>query len=155
MLSSLLTLEESLSASLNLTAFRIIRVARLLRMIKASKTIQGLLKTLYLAANNIMNVGLLFLLILFTFTVAGMDLFGEITQGEEGFINQDANFQTFYIAMLVLLRASTGESWPGLMHDCGDSILVYLFWVLYILIAFFIFLNVFIAVIYEEFMNVQ
>ena len=57
--------------------------------------------------------------------------------------------------MLVLLRASTGESWPGLMHDCGDSILVYAFWVTYILIAFFIFLNVFIAVIYEEFMNVQ
>lgn len=87
-------------------------------MIKSSKTIQALLKTLYLALNNIANVGLLFLLILFTFTVAGMDLFGELESGEDGFINKDANFRTFYVGIMVLGRAATGESWNGIMHDC-------------------------------------
>ena len=34
--------------------------------------------TLYLAMNNIANVALLFMLIIFTFAVAGMTLFGDI-----------------------------------------------------------------------------
>lgn len=67
--------------NINLTAFRIIRVARLLRMIKASKQLQDLLRTLYLALNNIANVGILFMLIIFVFAVAGMDLFGRIEAG--------------------------------------------------------------------------
>ena len=66
------------SESFNLTALRIIRVARLLRMIKSSKDLQGLLKTLYLALNNIINVATLFMLIIFTYAVAGMTLFGDI-----------------------------------------------------------------------------
>ena len=71
----------------NLTALRIIRVARLLRMIKSSKELQQLLKTLYLAMNNIANVALLFMLIIFTFAVAGMTLFGDILEGHYGMIN--------------------------------------------------------------------
>lgn len=66
------------TGSYNLTALRIIRVARLLRMIKTSKELQRLLMTLYLAMNNIANVALLFMLIIFTFSVAGMVLFGDI-----------------------------------------------------------------------------
>jgi len=58
--------------SFNLTALRIIRVARLLRMIKSSKELQALLKTLYLAMNNILIVATLFMLIIFTYAVAGM-----------------------------------------------------------------------------------
>ena len=68
--------ESPFLGDVNLTAFRIIRVARLLRMIKASKHLQELLRTLYLALNNIANVGVLFLLLIFVFSVAGMDLFG-------------------------------------------------------------------------------
>ena len=82
---SLISLGES--DSFNLTALRIIRVARLLRMIKSSKELQSLLMTLYLAINNIANVALLFMLIIFTFAVAGMTLFGDIIEGQYGMIN--------------------------------------------------------------------
>jgi len=142
--------------SLNLTALRIIRVARLLRMIKSSKQLQGLLKTLYLAMNNIMNVALLFMLIIFTYAVAGMYLFGDIEEGTV--INAlNINFFTFYNSVLVLFRASTGESWNQIMHDCilAKGAIAYFFWVSFELAAFFIFVNVFIAVIYEEFKNVN
>lgn len=37
--------------------------------------------------NNIANVALLFLLIIFTFAVAGMTLFGGIIEGHYGMIN--------------------------------------------------------------------
>jgi hypothetical protein len=99
----------------NITAFRIVRVARLLRILNASRELQMLLKTLYMAMNNILNVCLLFGLIIFTFTVAGMDLFGDVKYGQ--FINHDANFRTFYTGMMLLVRSSTGESWNGVMHD--------------------------------------
>ena len=71
----------------NLTALRIIRVARLVKMIKSSKELQSLLMTLYLAMNNIANVALLFMLIIFTFAVAGMTLFGDIEEGHYGTLN--------------------------------------------------------------------
>ena len=82
---SLISLGEN--DEFNLTALRIIRVARLLRMIKSSKELQSLLMTLYLAINNIANVALLFMLIIFTFSVAGMTLFGDILEGHYGMIN--------------------------------------------------------------------
>ena len=97
---------------LQLTALRIIRVARLLRMIKSSKELQSLLQTLYLAMNNIANVALLFMLIIFTFAVAGMTLFGDIQQGHYGTLNlEHVNFHDFYNSVSVLIRSSTGESW--------------------------------------------
>ena len=78
MVLSLVSIDDSISALFNMTVFRIIRVARLLRMVKASKSLQALLKTLYLALSNILNVGLLFALIIFTFAIAAMNLFGDI-----------------------------------------------------------------------------
>jgi len=55
--------------------------------------------------------------------------------------------------MMVLIRASTGESWNGIMHDCYNSqgVIAYCFWYMFNLIAFLIFMNVFIAVIGESF----
>ena len=67
--------------SFKVTVLRIIRVARLLRMVKASKGLRHLLKALWLSLRNIINVGMILFLIFFTFSVAGMDLFGEINEG--------------------------------------------------------------------------
>jgi hypothetical protein len=47
-------------------------------MVKASKGLRSLLKTLWLSLPNIVNVGALLFLVFFTFSVAGMDLFGAI-----------------------------------------------------------------------------
>lgn len=59
--------------------------------------------------------------------------------------------------MLTLWRASTGESWNGIMHECYNDygITAVGFWLLFQLIAFFIFMNVFIAVIGESFNDNQ
>jgi hypothetical protein len=58
--------------------------------------------------------------------------------------------------MITLFRSSTGEDWNGIMHDCAADvgIISYIFWVLYIIIGQMIFINVFIAVIYDEFKSV-
>ena len=58
--------------------------------------------------------------------------------------------------MMMLGRASTGESWNGLMHDClqHTGFFASIYWVVYVMITFFIFVNVFIAVIYENFADI-
>jgi hypothetical protein len=149
---SLIALDEQALSNLgfNVTALRIIRVSRLLRMVKTSEGLRTLLKTLYMSIGNILNTAALLALIIFTFTVAGMSLFGEVPDGE--FINENVNFRSFYIAVMTLWRASTGESWNGIMHDCNKKqSLAFFFWVVYQLATFFVFMNVFIAVIGDSF----
>ena len=77
---SLIAIDETLVKELNfnVTALRIIRVSRLLRMVKTSEGLRSLLKTLYMSLGNILTTASLLTLILFTFTVAGMSLFGDI-----------------------------------------------------------------------------
>jgi len=156
-LMSLVALDEQLLADLNfnVTALRIIRVSRLLRMVKTSEGLRTLLKTLFMSLGNIINTSMLLVLILFTFSVAGMSLFGRVKDNE--FLNKNVNFRSFYLSMLTLWRASTGESWNGIMHECyvEYGITAVGFWLLFQLIAFFIFMNVFIAVIGESFNDNQ
>jgi len=154
---SLIAFDEHIISQLNInvSALRIIRVSRLLRMVKTSEGLRSLLKTLYMSLGNILTTSALLLLILFTFTVAGMSLFGTITYGEH--INENANFTSFYLSMLTLWRACTGESWNGIMHECfkEQGRIAIVFWLIYQLFTFFIFMNVFIAVIYENFNDIQ
>lgn len=115
-----------------------------------------MLKTLYLAYNNIQNTLMIFLLFIFVFAVAGMDLFGDHTEvGTQ--VGKHVNFSTFYLAFATLVRCSTGENWNQIMHDYYDvsKMASVTFFVLYQMLTFFIFMNVFVAVIYEEFINVK
>lgn len=128
---SLIAINEDLITSLkiNVTCLRIIRVSRLLRMVKTSDSLRGLLKTLYMSLGNILTTAILILLLLFTFAVAGMSLFGNVPDGE--FFDKHVNFKTFYNAIITLWRACTGESWNGIMHECfkEKGWLAVIFWV--------------------------
>lgn len=118
-LLSILAMDEDIF-QFKANALRIIRVARLLRMVKTSKGLKNLLKALWLSLKNIVNVAMILFLIFFTFSVAGMDLFGKIVQGE--FINGDACFSSFYLSLTTLFRCATGEDWNGIMHDTYNNI---------------------------------
>ena len=91
------------------------------------------------------------MLILFTFCVAGMSLFGEVAHGDA--IGRHANFEGFYLALMTLFTASTGDSWNGIMHDCSSDqgLIGIFFWLFFCLVTSLIFMNVFIAVIGESF----
>ena len=101
---------------INATVLRVLRIARLFRIVKVSKGLKRLFYTMITSLPSLVDVGTLLLLLVFVYGVAGMDLFSEIKKGEH--INKHANFDSFYNAVLTLIRASTGESWNGLMHDC-------------------------------------
>jgi cell division protein FtsB len=59
--------------------------------------------------------------------------------------------------MMLLIRASTGENWNYIMIDCYNSngIIAIFYWVMFVIITTFVFLNIFVAVIYEAFNDIK
>lgn len=92
----------------NATTLRVLRVMRVFRMINVFKRIKRLLLAINTSVPSLINVGALLFLLYFVYSVAGMSLFGKLNRGE--FVNDYANFETFYNSMITLFRASTGES---------------------------------------------
>jgi hypothetical protein len=90
-------------------------------MIKASEGLRSLLKTLFLSLSNLMTTFGLLMMIVFSYAIAGMSIFGNIEFSSDGAINEDANFKSFYMAMSTLIRCCTGESWNDIYHSCYEE----------------------------------
>ena len=84
---SLIAVDPAVFGSINVTPLRIIRAARLIKMVKTSKGLKNLLKTLFSSLGNIANVAMLMCLIFFTFTCAGMALFGGVDLHSYDYLN--------------------------------------------------------------------
>ena len=95
---------------------RVLRVARIFRLIPKAKGLKTLFETLVISLPALINVGSVLILFFFIFAIMGMNLFGMVKFGEN--LNRHANFKDFPSSMLVLFRMATGESWNGIMHDC-------------------------------------
>ena len=96
---------------------RVMRVSRLLKLVKSLKGIQKLLETLALSLSSLMNVGALVLLVFFIYSVLGVFLFSDVNQGIV--VDEYNNFNNFGMAMILLIRCSTGENWWVVMFDCN------------------------------------
>eukprot|EP01043_Picozoa_sp_COSAG02_P003210 COSAG02_NODE_77_length_40635_cov_56.355980_4_plen_2303_part_00 len=96
--------------------FRILRVFRLLRNMKG---LTKLLMTVLHAMPTVVNVAGVLFLLFYIAGVLGMHLFGRVQRGE--FLNEHANFESFFGSVLVVFRMSTGESWNGIMNECRVS----------------------------------
>ena len=144
---------------------RIFRLARALRLVKRFKSLMLLFQTLLQALPILMNVGGLLFLLLFVFSVLGVQLFGKVNHEQES-LNADANFSNFGQAFNLLFRMSTGEVWNGVMRDvmtqpedgvcskeagdCGLLVApVYFF--AFVISGSFVMLNLFLAVVLENY----
>uniref|UniRef100_A0A7S1IVH8 Ion transport domain-containing protein n=1 Tax=Eutreptiella gymnastica TaxID=73025 RepID=A0A7S1IVH8_9EUGL len=148
------------------TLFRVARLGRILRVLKMKKGIRTLVRTLVLSVPSLANVGGLLFLLYFLYALLGVKLFGGVRRGEN--LNQDANFEDMPHAMLLMVRMSTGEAWNSIMADCmvqepfcseqfADCGVptAPIFFVSFVLLGMFILLNLFIAVILDNFMEVS
>lgn len=64
---------------------------------------------------SIANVGSLVMLVIFIFSVIGVNMFSSIIYQEH--INENMNFTSFSKALIVLMRCATGESWNKIMKE--------------------------------------
>ncbi|PNJ74721.1 SCN5A isoform 12 [Pongo abelii] len=156
------------------TLFRVIRLARIgriLRLIRGAKGIRTLLFALMMSLPALFNIGLLLFLVMFIYSIFGMANFAYV-KWEAG-IDDMFNFQTFANSMLCLFQITTSAGWDGLLSpilntgppycdptlpnsngsrgDCGSPAVGILFFTTYIIISFLIVVNMYIAIILENF----
>ncbi|XP_031414746.1 sodium channel, voltage-gated, type I like, alpha b isoform X2 [Clupea harengus] len=157
------------------TLFRVIRLARIgriLRLIKGAKGIRTLLFALMMSLPALFNIGLLLFLVMFIYAIFGMSNFAYVKR--EAGIDDLFNFETFGNSMLCLFQITTSAGWDGLLApilnnkepdcdsrlehpgssvrgNCGNASVGIIFFVSYIIICFLIVVNMYIAVILENF----
>ncbi|XP_043832529.1 sodium channel protein type 10 subunit alpha-like [Dromiciops gliroides] len=163
---------KSLESYFSPTLFRVIRLARIgriLRLIRAAKGIRTLLFALMMSLPALFNIGLLLFLVMFIYSIFGMANFAHVKR--EAGIDDMFNFQTFANSMLCLFQITTSAGWDGLLSpilntgwpyceqgnsskfrgNCGNPTIGITFFVSYIIISFLIVINMYIAVILENF----
>ncbi|XP_038611370.1 sodium channel protein type 11 subunit alpha [Tachyglossus aculeatus] len=156
------------------TLFRIIRLARIgriLRLVRAAKGIRTLLFALMMSLPALFNIGLLLFLVMFIYSIFGMANFAHV-KWDKG-IDDMFNFQTFASSMLCLFQITTSAGWDNLLNpilnteypfcdpniaetkcnksNCGSPAIGIGYFVSYIIISFLIVVNMYIAVILENF----
>uniref|UniRef100_A0A3Q2V099 Sodium channel protein n=1 Tax=Haplochromis burtoni TaxID=8153 RepID=A0A3Q2V099_HAPBU len=157
------------------TLFRVIRLARIgriLRLVKKAKRIRTLLFALMMSLPALFNIGLLLFLVMFIYAIIGMSNFAYVKK-ERG-IDDLFNFETFANSMICLFQITTSGGWDTLLYpilnkngddcdpemenpgstfkgNCGNPTVGITFFVSYIIISFLIVVNMYIAVILENF----
>ena len=96
------------------TLLRTFRVGRLLKLANSAKQLKMIFSTLIVTIPSLVNVGFLLFLMIFLYSIIGINLFGTIKIN--GLLDEHANFQSFGMALLTLIRITTFESWNGIMH---------------------------------------
>ena len=165
-LGSIADLSSSFLSASFVRLVRLFRISRMFRLIKSLKGLKNLFDTLIVSLPAFWNVGALLLLLFFIFSYIGVLFFGTTVRGDS--LNEHANFETFLGAMLTLFRIATNDEWVGLMHDCAvqppkcdiragncGSWVAYPFFISFVVVASMILLNLFTAVIIENFENMQ
>uniref|UniRef100_H3D4N0 Voltage-dependent L-type calcium channel subunit alpha n=1 Tax=Tetraodon nigroviridis TaxID=99883 RepID=H3D4N0_TETNG len=158
------------SGKVSITFFRLFRVLRLVKLLSKGEGIRTLLWTFVKSLQALPYVGLLIAMIFFIYAVIGMQMFGKVAIDDNTDINRNCNFQTFFMAVLVLFRCATGEQWqeimlgalpgrrcdpesdiePGEEYTCGSN-LAYLYFISFFMLCAYLIINLFIAVIMDNF----
>nr|XP_057915769.1 sodium channel protein type 4 subunit alpha-like isoform X8 [Doryrhamphus excisus] len=157
------------------TLFRVIRLARIgriLRLIRGAKGIRTLLFALMMSLPALFNIGLLLFLVMFIYAIFGMANFAYVKR--QAGIDDMFNFETFGNSMICLFQITTSAGWdsllspilnnspeecnPNIPHtgttqrgNCGNPSVGITFFVTYIIISFLIVVNMYIAIILENF----
>uniref|UniRef100_A0A8B9SFU0 Sodium channel protein n=1 Tax=Apteryx owenii TaxID=8824 RepID=A0A8B9SFU0_APTOW len=157
------------------TLFRVIRLARIgrvLRLIRGAKGIRTLLFALMMSLPALFNIGLLLFLVMFIYSIFGMSNFAYVKK--EAGIDDIFNFETFGNSIICLFQITTSAGWDGLLSpilnsgppdcdpdlenpgssikgNCGNPSIGIFFFCSYIIISFLIVVNMYIAIILENF----
>nr|XP_033774494.1 sodium channel protein type 4 subunit alpha isoform X2 [Geotrypetes seraphini] len=157
------------------TLFRVIRLARIgrvLRLIRGAKGIRTLLFALMMSLPALFNIGLLLFLVMFIYSIFGMSNFAYVKK--ESGIDDMFNFETFGNSIICLFQITTSAGWDGLLNpimnsgppdcdphfenpgtsvkgNCGNPSIGIFFFCSYIIVSFLIVVNMYIAIILENF----
>lgn len=148
----------------------VIILFRFLTLAGKHDTLKMLMLTVVMSLVKSFFIISVLIIIMVCYSLAGVILFGTVKYGEA--LNRHANFKTSFYAMILLFRITTGEDWNKIMHDCmiskpyctetpdtpnfwqtdcGNSAAAHIYFISFYIFVTFVFLNLFIAVIIENF----
>jgi hypothetical protein len=153
-------------------ALRVLRVARVLRLIKRADGLARLFNTVLYAIPQLINVMALLFLTLFVFATIGVELFGRVATRDavpESSLHEFANFWDAGRAMILLFEIATTEGWSDIMKSClimphnsgctaGVNCGTYAaipYFILFMIAANSICINLFIFVVVDNYLEVQ
>ena len=135
---TLVPLENSTMAAVA----RLLRIFRILRLISVRPGLKRIIDMLVGAIPSIIDIVILMFIIFYIYAIVGNFLFADAPSGL---------WDNFLIAMLTLFRILTFEDWTDVMYE-GMEIYSWswVYFVSFVIIAAFVFFNLFIAVIIGE-----
>ncbi|CAF3829900.1 unnamed protein product [Rotaria sp. Silwood1] len=158
---------------LNLGFLRLFRAARLIKLLRQGYTIRILLWTFIQSFKALPYVCLLIAMLFFIYAIIGMQVFGNVRHDSgKSEINRHNNFANFLYALMLLFRCATGESWQAVMLACKAGVdcqppynsgyqakttskcgsnFAYLYFCSFVFLSSFLMLNLFVAVIMDNF----
>uniref|UniRef100_A0A8C4SBA8 Voltage-dependent R-type calcium channel subunit alpha-1E-like n=1 Tax=Erpetoichthys calabaricus TaxID=27687 RepID=A0A8C4SBA8_ERPCA len=175
-ITEIILTDTKLSRKFNMSFLKLFRAARLIKLLRQGYTIRILLWTFVQSFKALPYVCLLIAMLFFIYAIIGMQVFGNIELKNGSQINRHNNFRTFTSALMLLFRSATGESWQEIMLSClgGQSCerdmsaaisnnsltspnescgtdFAYFYFVSFIFFSSFLMLNLFVAVIMDNF----
>eukprot|EP01060_Flectonema_neradi_P008437 TRINITY_DN1601_c4_g1_i1.p1 TRINITY_DN1601_c4_g1~~TRINITY_DN1601_c4_g1_i1.p1 ORF type:complete len:2245 (+),score=298.91 TRINITY_DN1601_c4_g1_i1:109-6843(+) len=149
---------------------QLLRLARCFRLLRHFKGLRKLLMTLYFSIPAFYNIASLLFLMFFIFAILGMALFEDVVTANTEplyplLLSDKANFRDFPRSMLTLYRVATMDTWvnvwsgcqvepPYCSYDegnCGNGIIASFYFSAFMIIIGFVMMNLFIAIILENF----
>ncbi|XP_015927284.1 sodium channel protein 1 brain isoform X4 [Parasteatoda tepidariorum] len=153
-----------------LFAFRITRVFDLLQLTDVFVSLRLLMYATIASIPSLLNLCLLLFIIHFIYAIVGIALFGYVKHS--GYLNTQSNFERIQNALLVLFRLTTSEGWEKVYEglsieppqcvyhiytdhiwtsNCGNKVAAAIFLVSFIFWTNIILVNIFIAVILDNY----
>lgn len=121
---------------------RLLRVFRILRLFTARPELKRIIDMLINAIPSIIDIVILMFIIFYIYAIIGSFFFSELPSGL---------WDNFLMAMLTLFRVLTFEDWTDVMYEAMEvHPWAWAYFVSFVIIAAFVFFNLFVAVIIGE-----
>ncbi len=126
---------------------RLMRVFKILRLFTARPELKSILDMLIKAIPSIIDIVILMFIIFYIYAIIGSFIFVDLPSGL---------WKDFLVAMLTLFRILTFEDWTDVMYEAMEvHPWAWIYFVSFIIIAAFVFFNLFVAVIIGEMQKLQ
>jgi hypothetical protein len=167
-----------------LKVLRLLRILRPLRFLSHSSSMKTMIEALMASVPSIANVGVVILIVFLMFAILGVNLFaGKLQYCKDGYyqvntmeecfkrkskwVTYDQNMDNVVSAMMTLFAVSNNEGWPDTMYAYSDATGVgsgpkpgaglsnAFFFIAFVFIGSFFFLNLFTGVLFMNFEKAQ
>lgn len=148
---------------------RVISLSLLLLIIPRSSKLSMFLRFASASLPSLLSLLYTWFVVFLVYAIAMNQIFGLTKLGENG--SNNLNFRTVMKTLLVLFKMSFGEGWNNIMrdyylnapycttddgmNDCGNEIYAHILFMSWNIISMFIFLNLFVSLIVENFSYVH